>query len=115
MLGVDVVDMFGATQVGTAIGYLTTELERIRRREHVVDMPTVSLSATWVLGTGRCVFYVVDIETTARGNSIKVLTRMAPEMRYQLAGCPRPLVQAIRVPSGPHSATLYPGRGRVRL
>ena len=39
MLGVDVVDMFGATQARTAIGYLTTELERIRCREHVVDMP----------------------------------------------------------------------------
>jgi hypothetical protein len=40
--GVDVVDMLGATQTGTASGYLTTELERLRRREHVVDMPTVS-------------------------------------------------------------------------
>ena len=39
---------------------------------------------------------------------------MAPAMRHQLAGRARPLVQAIRVPSGRHSAMMYPGciRGR---
>ena len=74
MLLVDVVDMFGATRVGTAIRYLITELERIRRREHVVGMPMVSLPATWMPGTGRYVFDVVDIQKPARGNSIKSLT-----------------------------------------
>ena len=39
---------------------------------------------------------------------------MAPEMRHQLAGWARPLVEAIRVPSGRHSAMMYPGTGGVR-
>ena len=39
MLGVDGVDMLGATRAGTASGYLITGPEWIRRREHVVDMP----------------------------------------------------------------------------
>ena len=39
MSRVDVVDMLGATRAGTASGYLITGPERIRRREHVVDMP----------------------------------------------------------------------------
>jgi hypothetical protein len=77
MLLVDVVDMFGATRVGTAIRYLITELERIRRREHVVDMHTVSLSATWMLGTGCCVLDVIDIEKPAGGNSVTEVIRHA--------------------------------------
>ena len=44
-----------------------------------------------------------------------VSTRMAPELRHQLADCARPLVEAIRVPSGRHSAMMYPGAGGVRL
>ena len=47
--------------------------------------------------------------------SIKAITRTAPEMRHQFAGCVRPLVQAIRVPSGRHSAMMYPEAGGVRL
>ena len=38
--GVDVVDMLGATRAGTASGHLITGPERIRRREHVGDMPS---------------------------------------------------------------------------
>jgi hypothetical protein len=40
MLGVDGVDMLGATRAGAASGYLITGPEWIRRREHVVDIPS---------------------------------------------------------------------------
>jgi hypothetical protein len=39
---------------------------------------------------------------------------MAPEMRHQLAGRATSLVQAIKVPSGRHSAIMYPGAGGIR-
>jgi hypothetical protein len=40
MMGVDIVGMVRATRAGTASGYLITGPERIRRREHIVDMPS---------------------------------------------------------------------------
>jgi hypothetical protein len=39
MLRVDVVGMVGATRAGIASGYLAAELELVRRREHVGDIP----------------------------------------------------------------------------